>query len=164
MPVDDLAPNVTRSLTAMILCIFLPSASENFKNCYVFLSMNDIECKYLLTHCGLVTPYGNRSVSTLVQVMAWCLTAPCHYLNQCWLLTGEVLWYSPKTKFSVTAQNTILYNEFEIHNLNITAISSRGQWVKWFLNKLNMWQVMIINFLISTCQHIFKTTTDLSLQ
>ena len=22
--------------------------------------------------------------STLVQVMAWCLTAPSHYLNQCW--------------------------------------------------------------------------------
>ena len=26
------------------------------------------------------------SGSTLVQVMAWCLTAPSHYLNQCWLI------------------------------------------------------------------------------
>ena len=28
--------------------------------------------------------------STLVQEMAWCLTAPSHYLNQCWL-NNEVL-------------------------------------------------------------------------
>ena len=27
--------------------------------------------------------------STLVQVMAWCLSAPSHYLNQCWLITGR---------------------------------------------------------------------------
>ena len=29
--------------------------------------------------------YWHRSGSTLVQVMAGCLTAPSHYLNQCWL-------------------------------------------------------------------------------
>ena len=28
----------------------------------------------------------HRSGSTLVQEMAWCLTAPSHFLNQCWLL------------------------------------------------------------------------------
>ena len=52
-----------------------------------------------LTYCGLVTPYRHRTVSILVQVMACCLTAPRHYLNQlaatrqkvtclnqCWLL------------------------------------------------------------------------------
>ena len=36
------------------------------------------------THCGLVTPYGDSSGSTLVQVMACCLMAPSHYLNQWW--------------------------------------------------------------------------------
>ena len=36
--------------------------------------------------------HGTRS--TLAQVMAWCLTAPSHYLNQCWLITGEVPWHS----------------------------------------------------------------------
>ena len=30
-----------------------------------------------------------RSWSTLVQVMAWCLTAPSHYLNQCWLVISK---------------------------------------------------------------------------
>ena len=28
--------------------------------------------------------------STLVQVMAYCLMAPCHYLNQYWLIISEV--------------------------------------------------------------------------
>ena len=31
-----------------------------------------------------------RSGSTLAQVMACCLTAPSHYLNQCWLIISEV--------------------------------------------------------------------------
>ena len=34
------------------------------------------------------------AVSTLAQVMAWCLTAPSHYLNQCWLIFSKVLWHS----------------------------------------------------------------------
>ena len=32
--------------------------------------------------------------STLAQVMACCLTAPSHYLNQCWLIICEVPWHS----------------------------------------------------------------------
>ena len=37
----------------------------------------------------------NMSGSTLDQVMAWCLTAPSHYLNQCWLIICYVMWHSP---------------------------------------------------------------------
>ena len=37
-----------------------------------------------------------RPWSTLVQVMACCLTAPSHYLNQCWLIISKVLWHSSK--------------------------------------------------------------------
>ena len=36
----------------------------------------------------------NKTWSTLVQVMARCLTARSHYLNQCWLIVSEVLWHS----------------------------------------------------------------------
>ena len=36
-----------------------------------------------------------RSWSTLAQVMACCLTAPSHYLNQCWLIISEVQRHSP---------------------------------------------------------------------
>ena len=36
----------------------------------------------------------HRTMSTLAQVMACCLTAPSHYLNQCWLIISKVHWYS----------------------------------------------------------------------
>ena len=36
----------------------------------------------------------HRSGSTLAQVMACCLTAPSHYLNQCWFTISKVHWYS----------------------------------------------------------------------
>ena len=35
--------------------------------------------------------------STLAQVMACCLTAPSHYLNQCWLFISGVQWQWPHT-------------------------------------------------------------------
>ena len=41
----------------------------------------------------------HRSRTTLVQVMACCLTAPSHYLNQCWLIVSEVQWQSPGSSF-----------------------------------------------------------------
>ena len=44
------------------------------------LWLNNAICKY-------------RSVSTLV--MACCLIAPSHYLNQCWFIIKGFLWYSP---------------------------------------------------------------------
>ena len=43
-----------------------------------------------LTHWGLVMPIRRqRSGSTLAQVMVWCLMAPRHYLNQCWLIISK---------------------------------------------------------------------------
>ena len=36
----------------------------------------------------------HRSGSTLAQVMVCCLTAPNHYLNQCWLIITGVLCHS----------------------------------------------------------------------
>ena len=41
----------------------------------------------------------HRSGSTLVQVMAWCLMAPCHYLNQCWLIISGFVWHSYKDQY-----------------------------------------------------------------
>ena len=40
------------------------------------------------------------SGSTLAQVMACCLTAPSHNLNQCWLIITKVEWHSSKGKFT----------------------------------------------------------------
>ena len=45
------------------------------------------------------TIWWRRSGSTLAQVMACCLTAPSHYLNQCWLIISEVQRHSPGRNF-----------------------------------------------------------------
>ena len=42
------------------------------------------------------TIWRHRSKSTLVQVMACCLTAPSHYMNQWWLIINNVLGHSPE--------------------------------------------------------------------
>ena len=36
----------------------------------------------------------DRIASTVAQIMACCLMAPSHYLNQCWLIISEVLWHA----------------------------------------------------------------------
>ena len=46
------------------------------------------------------TIWWHRIWSTLGQVMACCLTAPSHYLNQCWLIISEVKWPSTKGNFT----------------------------------------------------------------
>ena len=60
-----------------------------------------------------------RSCFTLAQVMACCLAAPSHYLNQCWLFINGVLWHSPKTNFSGRSQDISLSNESEVYTCKI---------------------------------------------
>ena len=40
-----------------------------------------------------------KSGSTLALVMAWCLKAPSHYLNQCRLIISKVMWPSSEGSF-----------------------------------------------------------------
>ena len=42
----------------------------------------------------------HRSGLTLAQIMACCLTAPSHNLNQCWLTIKCVLWHLPESNFT----------------------------------------------------------------
>ena len=41
-----------------------------------------------------------RSGSTLAQVMACCLTAPSHHLNQCWFTISKIHWHSFEYNFT----------------------------------------------------------------
>ena len=41
-----------------------------------------------------------------------------------------VLWHSHESNYKVSAQTTILYNEFEKYAYKITTTSARGQWVQ----------------------------------
>ena len=45
------------------------------------------------------TIWRHRSGSTLAQLMACCLPAPSHYLNQCWPFISKVLWHSSQGNF-----------------------------------------------------------------
>ena len=55
-----------------------------------------------LVPCGAI--WRHRSGSTLAQVMACCLTAPSHYLNQCWLILCKIYHYQNTTKGKLSAQ------------------------------------------------------------
>ena len=52
------------------------------------LSLNDWMISNSL--CPIDAIWRHRSESTLAQVMACCLTAPSHYMNQCWLTISKV--------------------------------------------------------------------------
>ena len=85
------------------------------------------------TLCSSDTMWWHRSVSTLAQVMAWCLTAPSHYLNQCWFLInflrffvinlGAISQWVAKLLFCIKILKVILFK--------VSTIFPRGQWVKY---------------------------------
>ena len=69
------------------------------------------------------------SWTTLAQVMACCLTAPSHFLNQCWLIIRGVLWHTSESSFAGIAQGIDSGYEFEKYILKNIFKSPRGQWV-----------------------------------
>ena len=50
-------------------------------------------------YCINPTIWWHRFGSTLAQVMACCLMAPSHYLNQYWLINSKVQWQSSEGNF-----------------------------------------------------------------
>ena len=70
-----------------------------------------LQCIHSVWHSDVICLH--RSGSALAQVMALCLLAQSHYLNECWPIISEVLWHTLKSKFTASIQVTILYNEFE---------------------------------------------------
>ena len=60
----------------------------NFTDIYMYIYM------YIYIWFNTLWPndtiWWHISGLTLAQVMAWCLMAPSHYLNQCWLIISEV--------------------------------------------------------------------------
>ena len=61
----------------------------------------------------------HRSGLPFTQVIACCLTAPSHYLTQCWLIINEVLWHSSEIKFTENTHDSNLQDEFEYYNFKI---------------------------------------------
>ena len=71
----------------------------------------------------------HRSRSTLAQVMAYCLTAPSHYLNQCWLIFSKVQWHSVEDNLTRDSLPFNPWNKLENYLSKILFKSFRDQWV-----------------------------------
>ena len=70
------------------------------------------------------------SMSTLVQVMACCLTAPSHYLNKCWFIFSKVQWHSVEGNLTRDSSPFNHKNKLENYLSKILLKFPRGQWVK----------------------------------
>ena len=70
-----------------------------------------------------------RSWSTLVQIMACCLTAPSHYLNQCRLIISETSDIHLRT----ISQEIPQWSVTKIINFfNMPFKSLRGHWITYY--------------------------------
>ena len=71
-----------------------------------------------------------RSGSTLTQVMACCLTAPSHYLNQCWLVISKVQWYLSEGNFTIDTSAMNHINSLENYLSKISSKISQGTMIR----------------------------------
>ena len=71
----------------------------------------------------------HRTGSTLAQVMACCLIAPCHYLIQCWLIISDGPCHSSDDVIIRGSKDGNQLNKIENCIFKITSKSHRDQWV-----------------------------------
>ena len=62
----------------------------------------------------------HKTVSTLAQVMACCLTPPSHHMNQCWLTISEAQWQLPEGNYTRDTWAINYWNWLENHLSNIS--------------------------------------------
>ena len=79
------------------------------------------------------TIWRHKSGSTLAQVMACCLTAPSHYLNQYWLIISKIQWHPSESNFTRHTSAIIHWNKLKNYLSKILLKSRRGQWVKTYI-------------------------------
>ena len=63
--------------------------------------------------------------------MACCLSAPSHYLNQCWLIIIKVQRHSSEGNFTIDTSAINHWNYLTNYLSKISFKFPRGQWVKW---------------------------------
>ena len=105
------------------------------------LALFTILVSYSVLLCWLTTLlpsnaiWQHRSGSTVAQVMAWCLVASSHYLNQCWLNIKDVLWHSSENSFTRSAHEFNQKHVFTYYIFKILSVLSRANELI-FLNKM----------------------------
>ena len=82
---------ISIDITAILCTIYRPTSSHSFTS---FDSMSRINSLWPSDAI-----WQDRFGPTLAQVMAWYLTTPNHYLNQCWLISGDN-WYLSQGNFT----------------------------------------------------------------
>ena len=92
----------TLDLTYMDKCNFFVEC-VNCRQTMFSITVTQLQ-SFSLWPCGAI--WWQRSGSKLAPVMASCLTAASHYLNQCWIVISEPLWHSLAGNFTVNAQYT----------------------------------------------------------
>ena len=88
----------------------------------IVVSLNKIVC--MLTPSDAI--WQHSFGSTLAQVMACCLTAPSHYLNQCWVVIKDVLLHSHGSNFTRSAHEL---NQPRTISQEMLKISLTYQWL-----------------------------------
>ena len=71
----------------------------------------------------------HRSESTLALVMACCLTAKSHFLNQGWLLSSKVFCKIHLGAVLLEVLMNLIVHVFGDYTCKINTTSPRGQWV-----------------------------------
>ena len=105
--------------------LWFPYMTTDQKHSYIMI-LNS------LTHCSLVMPYGVRELGqhwTLILVMAWCLMAPIHYLQQCWLIKNQITSNIFQYNFYQNSNIFIQRNAIENVTWQISTILMRSQCV-----------------------------------
>ena len=64
--------------------------------------------------------------------MAFCLTAPSHSINKCWLISGELLWRSSDSNFTGKVHDIYPLHKFEYYQFTTTVAFPRDQWGQVF--------------------------------
>ena len=112
-----------------ITCKFKVIQDILYEKCHLFNSS---------WHSDDIWWYSSRS--TLAQVMAFCLTALSHHLNQC-LLIRDIQWHSPEGNFTRNTSSINHWNWIENYSLK----SPSAQWAK---------QCIVMNVQILEIQYI----------
>ena len=87
-----------------------PEVGETFPHHGIIMWFNNTGQHYFNSLWPSDAIWQQRSGSTLAQVMTCCLTAPSHYLNQCWLIISKVQWHSSECNFTRDTSATSHWN------------------------------------------------------
>ena len=136
-----------------VLCLAIQSNAKNtprdkiyfiqhYERCLSHLRVHNVsQCVMAMHTVDSLWPsdaiWLQRSELTLAQVMACCLTAPSHYLNQSWLISKGVLCHSLTSNCGRRAQELNPLHMFGEYTLRLATTRPRGQWVQ---PNMSLWE------------------------